>query len=1588
MTAGSGTPPADSGTPPPGSGRPTGLPSERWRRVEQVFAAALGCDAGTLPAVLDRACGGDAELRREVESLLEAHTASGPIDRLGGEVAAAIAGARAAALGWEGRTVEQYRILEALGSGGMGVVYRALDERLGRHVALKVLPPHLGARPDAKRRFLHEARAAATLDHPGICAVYEVAETAEGQLFIAMPLYHGETLQARLLRGPLPCGDAVPLVLLIAAALHHAHAHGIVHRDVKPSNVMLLPDGGVKILDFGVAKVQDVTLTDGGVVPGTAAYMSPEQAAGREVDHRTDVWSLGVVLYEALAGARPFQGDSHQALLDAILTRDPEPVSAWRADLPAVLDDVLSRALARRRDDRYASMAAMAADLAGLAGPSGSARRPAGSPAARRAPRTDDATAIAAVAERRWAAVVVHTVSNFSALVERLSPVDLEARLDELHRAAAEVAHRHGGIVNQAEGDEIVSLFGVPVAHEDDDLRAVRAALALRDRMREMAAAANRPAGDGIQVQCGVHVGLLVARRLGDGAQRYAVSGPPAQVAARLAALAEADQVFISPECQRLVAQFVESQPCPPLTITAGGGTVSPSRVVAESGPQTRLQAAERAALTPFTGRDAELATLQGQLRQARAGQGRVTIVVGEAGAGKSRLLYELVQRVGGEGVLILRGRCRPPGRMAPYVPFVEMLHGALSLSGREVQENPAAEVAARARAIDAALDPFVPLYLHLLSIPSDAFPLPRHLHGEHLRAALAEALTAMFVALARRSTIVVLLEDWHWADEGSRDALRRLLEMVDAHALMAVVTSRPEPGALAGCAETAARIQLAPLASDASAAIMRAVLQVDRVSDALAARVHERTGGNPFFLEQVCRTLLEEQVVTTQGGEAVAASGVEVLRLPDTVQAVIRARLDRLDRDARDVLRVAAVIGREFGRGLLGEVLGPDVDPSDTLERLTGSGLIQQTAVLPEPSYRFRHVLTQEVAYDSLLERQRRSLHDVVGRAIERCHGSREADQAPLLAHHFAQAEAWREAVDYGLRAAARAASLTQFTDALTTLERVRGWIAHLPDAGTRSDALVELLLHQERLCETLGLRGRQQQLVEELIALLAPRGASTSLAQAYLRQGDVATLLKRFDAAERTLSTALRLSRELGEAALESNALRSMGLLRWHQGRHADALAIARSALAIARASGDDLMAAGDLVNIGIVLRGMGDFTGALTSIEAALAIPALGRNPSKLLYGLHNLANVHRSLGDLDRALVCLHRCDEIAQANLLPIPRSFHLTSLAHVYLQQGRIEDALRTYRQAVELSQRARHADGESQSLRALGDVLFGLGRDAEALPCVRQAARLFAQLEDREAEAEMTGRAAVILERLRLPAEAADAWQAVASLRRALGDARGELDALEGLARTARARAASPQDAVPGFRAALALATTLGDRNREVALHNTIGILEWESGRYPEALRHYEAALVLVREQGDRVHEGLLLNSLGVTLSRLHRHEEARTALEESLALSRERGERLLEAHALAALGDVWRARGRGESAAACYEQSLAFRRTLGDRRGEGWMLLRLAETRAASGDAPAARQQAAAAVTIAEAIGDIGLRAACAGISGPGKI
>src|SRR5688572_23684911 len=263
-----------------------------------------------------------------------------------------------------GREVSHFRVLEPLGSGGMGVVYRAEDLRLHRTVALKFIRPDYTIDDTATARFLREARSVAALDHPNICTVHEVGESEDGQLFLAMSYYTGETLRERLTtRGPLPPSEALDIAAQIARGLAAAHAAGIVHRDLKPANVMLLADGTVKILDFGLAKSRDQTMTATGAVMGTVAYMSPEQLVGDTVDARSDLWSLGVLLFEMLTGRHPSRSDDATGTLTRNLATQPAPV---RPESSAALARLLERLLRKEPAERYQGAKEVLGDLSAL----------------------------------------------------------------------------------------------------------------------------------------------------------------------------------------------------------------------------------------------------------------------------------------------------------------------------------------------------------------------------------------------------------------------------------------------------------------------------------------------------------------------------------------------------------------------------------------------------------------------------------------------------------------------------------------------------------------------------------------------------------------------------------------------------------------------------------------------------------------------------------------------------------------------------------------------------------------------------------------------------------------------------------------------------------------------------------------------------------------------------------------------------------------------------------------------------------------------------------------------------------------------
>lgn len=335
-------------------------------RVAALFARALALPTERRRAFLDVACSGDPATRAEVDSLLAAHEAAdGWFESLEARLVrpARAAIARDSRDDVVGTNISHYAVLERAGAGGMGVVYRARDCRLDRFVALKLLARTAGGDPAALERHIREARAASSLDHPNIGVVHDVGETADGRLYIVMAWVEGETLEQRLRRGPLSVAEALSVARQLACALQAAHDAGIVHRDVKPGNVMLGSNGAVRLLDFGVARLPGSDLTQAGATPGTVGYMSPEQTRGEAVDPRSDIWSLGVLLFEMLCGARPFRGDSEEVVIYAIRNDDPPDIMTLRPDVPAAVAAVVARCLRRCPGERWARAADVQARL-------------------------------------------------------------------------------------------------------------------------------------------------------------------------------------------------------------------------------------------------------------------------------------------------------------------------------------------------------------------------------------------------------------------------------------------------------------------------------------------------------------------------------------------------------------------------------------------------------------------------------------------------------------------------------------------------------------------------------------------------------------------------------------------------------------------------------------------------------------------------------------------------------------------------------------------------------------------------------------------------------------------------------------------------------------------------------------------------------------------------------------------------------------------------------------------------------------------------------------------------------------------------
>jgi class 3 adenylate cyclase len=639
--------------------------------------------------------------------------------------------------------------------------------------------------------------------------------------------------------------------------------------------------------------------------------------------------------------------------------------------------------------------------------------------------------------ERKHITVLFSDLAGYTAMSEQLDPEEVKEIMSWIFGEIAQVVTKYEGFIEKFVGDAVMVLFGVPKVHEDDPVRAIKAASEIHNLVKAISSKLKQKIGHALNMHSGINTGLIVTGEVDIERRIHGAVGDTLNLASRLADIARPGEILIGSQTHELVAPYFETKPLASVSLKGKTKPITPYLVVKESLVGNRFEAAEQRGFTAFTGRKQELITLDSCLDNARAGNGQFVTVVGEAGVGKSRLIFEFRHSIGRDQFTVLQGRCQSYGSNVPYLPFLNALKRGLHLNEDDTPLELKEKAVSNILDIDQALKRYIPVYLHLLSIQSEEHPLPKNLYGLELKNMINEALAAINILNSKRKPMVLILEDWHWADEASDLTLKHIVSLIASYPLMVVVLYRPEYFTSWSNWSYHTPIVLKPLDILHIENIIKAIWEVDFLPEGFASLVHEHTGGNPFFIEEACTALIEDGTVRLEGRKAAFIHSLEQLSIPSTVQALLRARLDRLDDNSKEVLQLASVVGREFASRILERMLDSGARLSPSLETLKLQELIRQIRLIPEAEYMFKHVLTQVAVYETLLLKRRKELHAAVGQAIEELYCERLEEHYENLAYHYSNSGDTEKALHYSEMAGDKAARVYSLAEARKHYEK-----------------------------------------------------------------------------------------------------------------------------------------------------------------------------------------------------------------------------------------------------------------------------------------------------------------------------------------------------------------------------------------------------------------------------------------------------------------------------------------------------------------------------------------------------------------------
>jgi class 3 adenylate cyclase/tetratricopeptide (TPR) repeat protein len=1038
--------------------------------------------------------------------------------------------------------------------------------------------------------------------------------------------------------------------------------------------------------------------------------------------------------------------------------------------------------------------------------------------------------------ERKQVTVLFADLKGSTELIRDLDPEQARAILDPALHAMMETVHRYEGTVNQVLGDGIMALFGAPLAHEDHAARACYAALAMQDALRRYAEEVRRTHGLTVQMRVGLNSGEVVVRAIGNDLHMdYSAVGLTTVLAARMEQLATPGSILLTAATLRLVEGLVQVTPLGPVPVKGVDEPVEVFDLVGASAIRRRLQAAVARGLTRFVGRQTELASLHQALEQAGAGHGQVVALLGEAGVGKSRLVYEVFHSHRTQGWLVLESASVSYGKATPYFPVLDLLKRYAQVEDRDDTRTIRARVTGQVLTLDVALQETIPALLAILDVLPEDSPF-RTFDPPQRRRRTLDGLKRVLLRESQVQPLLLIFEDLHWIDTETQALLDGLVESLPTARLLLLVNYRPEYQHGWGSKTYYTQLRLDPLPAVSAHELLHALLGDDPSLAPLKELLIVRTEGNPFFLEESVRTLVETGVLVGTPGAyrltpqvgAARRGRPEVgnhrglplpldIQVPATVQAVLAARIDRLPPEEKRLLQTAAVLGMEVPLALLQAIAElPEEALHRGLTHLQASEFLYETRLFPEREYTFKHALTHEVAYCSLLQERRRTLHTRIVEALETLTGDHLANQVERLADHAVRGEVWDKALLYCRQAGTKAMERSACREAVGCYEQALAALEHLPEQRELHEQAIDLRLNLRNAHTVLGQHERilhdlrsAETLAEALDDQRRLGRVSVYMAQHFLIVG-------QYDRAMASGQRALALAAASGDSRTHIQANNCLGMVYFSQGDYRQAMAACRRVMALLegerryeRYGEAAFLAVLSRTFLSFSLAEVGTFAEGMAVGEAGLRIAEAVQHPISLVVAYRGVGQPYLRQGKLHQALPVLERAVGLCEDADLPFHFSLLAPDIGAAYVLDGRVDEAVQLLERALEQATSRSTMPIRMLQLSTLGEAHLHAGRLEEAHTLVARALEYCRTQQARGHEA---------------------------YVQRLLGDIATHRDP------------PAVEEAATHYRQALVLADELGMRPLQAHCHLGLGTLYAKMGQREQARTELSAAIALYR--------------------------------------------------------------------------------------------------------------------------------------------